>query len=229
MHRRGLCSAGDRAVEAGGDDGDPDLAVHGRVVAGAEDDLGVVAHRVVDDVVDLGGLAEGEIVAADDVDEHAGGAGDGDVVEQRAGDRLLGRLERAVVAPADAGAHQRGAAVLHDGADVGEVHVDDAGAGDEAGDALGGVEQDLVGLLERVLEGDALAHHGEEPLVGHHDHGVHVLPHLGDALLRLLHPPAALEEEGLGHDADGERPGLARHLRPRSARRRCRCRRPCRR
>ena len=42
-----------------------------RVVAGAEDDLGVVAHGVVDDVVDLGGLAQGQVVAADDVDQHA--------------------------------------------------------------------------------------------------------------------------------------------------------------
>ena len=30
--------------------------------------------------------------------------------------------------------------------------------------------------------------------------------------LGLLHPPPALEEEGLGDDADGERAGLARHL-----------------
>ena len=112
----------------------------------------------------------------------------------------------------DAGAHERGAAVLHDGAHVGEVHVDDAGAGDEAGDALGGVEQHLVGLLERLLERDPLADHREEPLVGHHDHGVHVLPELGDPLLGLLHPAPALEQERLGHDADGERAGLAGHL-----------------
>ena len=31
-------------------------------------------------------------------------------------------------------------------------------------------------------------------------------------LLRLLHPPSALEQERLGDDADGERPGLAGHL-----------------
>ena len=123
----GRRSCDDGAVEAGRDDGDPDLALHGRVVAGAEDDLGVVAHRVVDDLVDLGGLAEREVVAAGDVDEHAGGAGDRDVVEQRAGDRLLRRFQRAVLAAADAGAHERRAAVLHDGAHVGEVHVDDAG------------------------------------------------------------------------------------------------------
>ena len=187
--------------------------MHGGVAARAEDDLGVVAHGVVDDVVDLGGLAQGEIVAADDVDQDAGGAGDRNVVEQRARDGLLGGFERAVVAPADAGAHERRAAVLHDGAHVGEVHVDDAGAGDQAGDALRGVEEDFVGLLERLLERDPLADDREQPLVGDHDHRVHVLPQLGDPLLRLLHPTASLEQERLGHDADGEGAGLAGHLR----------------
>ena len=63
------------------------------------------------------------------------------------------------------------------------------------GDALRGVQQHLVGLLERVLERNALAHHREQPLVRHDDHRVHVLAHLGDALLRLAHPLASLEEE----------------------------------
>ena len=63
--------AGDGAVEAGRDDRDPDLALHRGVVAGAEDDLGVLAHGVVDDLVDLGRLTEGQVVAADDVDQDA--------------------------------------------------------------------------------------------------------------------------------------------------------------
>jgi hypothetical protein len=76
----------------------------------------------------------------------------------------------------------------------------------------GGVEQTSSAFLSASWKG-ILAHHREEPLVGHHDHGVHVLPELGDAVLRLLHPPAALEQEGLGDDPDGEGPGLAGHLR----------------
>src|SRR5437868_6537753 len=101
--------------------------MHGGVVAGTEDDLRVVAHRVVDDVVNLGGLAQGQVVTPNDVDEHAHGAGDGDVVEQRTGDGLLSGFQGPVLAPADAGAHQRGSAVLHHRAHVGKVHVDDAG------------------------------------------------------------------------------------------------------
>ncbi len=71
-------------VEAGRDDGDANLALHRRLVHGAEDDLGVVTDGVVNDLVDLVDFAEREVRAAGDVDEHARRAGDADVVEQRA-------------------------------------------------------------------------------------------------------------------------------------------------
>src|SRR5690606_7986560 len=68
------------------------------------------------------------------------------------------------------------------------------------------------GLLERVLERDPLADHGEEPLVRYDDHGVDVSAEFGDAHLRLLHPLAALEQERLGDDADREGADVLRHL-----------------
>ena len=58
-------------VEAGRDDGDANLTLHRRLVHGAEDDLGVVADGVVDDLVDLVHFAEREVGAARDVHEHA--------------------------------------------------------------------------------------------------------------------------------------------------------------
>ncbi len=94
---------------------------------------------------------------------------------------------------------------LHDGAHVGEVDVHEAGDADQRRDALRRVQQHFVGLLERVLERNPLADDGEQPLVRHDDHRVDVLAHLGDALLRLTHALASLEEERLGDDADGER------------------------
>src|SRR5256885_10898274 len=48
--------------------------------------------------------------------------------------------------------HDRRAAVLHHGAHIGEIYVHDAGDGDEGRDTLCGVEQHLVGLLERSEE-----------------------------------------------------------------------------
>ena len=87
---------------------------------------------------------------------------------------------------------------------------------DERRDALRRVQQHFVGLLERVLERDALADDGEQPLVRHDDHRVDVLAHLGDALLRLAHALASLEEERPRDDADGERARFARELADRS-------------
>src|SRR6184192_3786871 len=103
--------------------------------------------------------------------------------------------------------------VLHDGAHVREIYVHDPGDGNEGGDALRGVQQHLVGLLEGVLERNPLAHDGEEALVRHDDHGVDVLAHLGDPHVRLAHPLAPLEQERLGDDADREGANVARHLR----------------
>ncbi len=64
--RAGCCvrrrAAVTRAVETGRDHRDADLALHRRLVHGAEDDLGVVARGVVDDLVDLVHFAQREVV-----------------------------------------------------------------------------------------------------------------------------------------------------------------------
>ena len=75
----------------------------------------------------LGDLEQAEVRGAGDVEQDALGAGDVDL-EQRAGDRLAGGLDRAVLAGRPADAHQRRAGVLHDRPDVGEVEVDQARA-----------------------------------------------------------------------------------------------------
>ena len=85
--------------------------------------------------------------AAGDVEQDAGGALDG-LLEQRAGDRLLGGLGGAVLAAGLADAHERRAGVGHDRAHVGEVEVDEAGDRDQVGDALDALAQDVVGLAE---------------------------------------------------------------------------------
>ena len=215
--RRGLSAHEARLLhllllEARGDDRDAHLALHGRLAHCAEDDLALLAHRFLHDVGDRVHIAERHLVAAGDVDQHTARPGDRHAVEQRTLDRHLGGVHRAILAAADAGAHDRRATVLHDGAHVGEVDVHDAGLRDDARDAAGRLQEDLVGLLERILERDPLADHREESLVGHDDHGVDELRHLGDAFVGLAHALATFEEERLGDDADGERTGLARDL-----------------
>ena len=51
------------AIETGRDHRHADLALHGRLVHRTEDDLGVVAHGVVHDLVDLVHLAQREVAA----------------------------------------------------------------------------------------------------------------------------------------------------------------------
>src|SRR6185436_326695 len=95
---------------------------------------------------------------------------------------------------------------------VGEIDVHQAGNADQRGDSLSGVEQDFVGLLEGVLERNSLAYNCKQALVGDDDHGVDVLPHLGDAELGLAHALAAFEQERLGDNADCQGTSFASEL-----------------
>src|SRR5919108_2970237 len=124
-----------RAVEAGGDDGDLHLVTHPVVDDRAEDDVRLRIGRLLDPLRRLVHLEQAEVRAAGHVEEDAARAGDVDL-QQRAGDRVLRRLDRPVLAGAHADAHHAAAGVAHDRLDVGEVEVDEAGHRDEVADAL---------------------------------------------------------------------------------------------
>src|SRR5438309_11199425 len=82
--------------EAGGDDGHPHLVLEARVEHGAEDDVGLLVRGLLNDAGGLFHLVDREVVSTGEVDEDALGALDGRVVQQRARDRLLRGIERAV-------------------------------------------------------------------------------------------------------------------------------------
>ena len=84
-------------IEAGGDHGHPDLVAQRVVDHGAEDDVGVGVGGALDDLGRLVDLEQAEVVAAGDVEQDAGRALDR-LLEQRRGDRDLGRLGGAVLA-----------------------------------------------------------------------------------------------------------------------------------
>ena len=133
-------------------------------------------------------------------------------VEQRIGDRLLGRLDGAVVARGLAGAHHRLAHLAHHRADVGEVEVDEARHDHQVGDPADALLEHLVGHLERLLEGRVRVGDAEQILVGDDDQGVDMLLKLGDAGVGGAAAAVALEAERLGDDADGEHAAVARRL-----------------
>ena len=96
------------------------------------------------------------------------------------------------------------AGVLHDGGDVCEVEVDEAGVLDQVGDGLHRLAQHVVSDLKGVGQGDLLLGGELQPVVGDDDQGVDLGAQVLDAGLGQLHPAAALKGEGLGHDADGQ-------------------------
>src|SRR6478736_8498851 len=93
-------------VKAGRDDRHADLVADLLVDDGAEDDVGRLVRRALDDLGRFVDLEQADVAPAGDVEQDAGGALDV-LLEQRAGDRLLGRLDGAVLAAGLADAHQR--------------------------------------------------------------------------------------------------------------------------
>src|SRR5262245_553815 len=85
-------------AEAGGDDRDADLVAHRFVDDGAEDDVGVLVGLFLHQGGGLVHLVQREARPARDVDQHAARAVDRDVLQERARDRLVGRLDGAVLA-----------------------------------------------------------------------------------------------------------------------------------
>ncbi len=139
-------------MEAGGDKGDalPHCPSHG-VVRHAEDDVGIGVNGRFNDLGGLVDLEEGQAAAADHVEEHALGAFDGDI-EQGTGQGRFGGIDGAVLAGAFTDGHPGGAGILHDGLHIGEVQVNHAGDGNDLGDSLNAVPQDIVGQLEGAVD-----------------------------------------------------------------------------
>ena len=109
------------------------------------------------------------------------------------------------VAAGLADAHQCRAGVGQDHLHVGEVGVDQAGRGDQVGDARHALQQDLVGHLERVEHARLLVGDGQQAVVGDDDERVDLLLQPLHAGVGLHRAAAALEAERAGDDADGER------------------------
>ena len=171
------------AVEAGGDDGDPDLVGELLVDVGAEDDVGVGVGGLADHLGGLGDLDQREVGAAGDREQDRAGALHRGL-QQRRGDRFFGGEDGAVVAVGHADPEQRPAGFGHDRPHVGEVEVDHGGQGDQVGDPLHALAEDVVGDLEGLDHRGLLVEHVEQAVVGDDDQGVDLGGELLDALVR---------------------------------------------
>jgi hypothetical protein len=109
--------------------------------------------------------------------------------------------------------HQRRAGGVHDALDVGEVEIDEAWSRDQVGDARDALEQDVVGLTERIDDADVAIGERQQPIIGDHDERVHLGPEVVDAGFGLGLSTPSLEAERPGHDADGQGSERASHPR----------------
>ena len=148
-------------------------------------------------------VLEADVRRPGHVDQDAPRAVDGGL-QQGAGDGHAGGGLGLVLAGGTAHAHVGEPRVLHDGGHIGEVQVDEPGLPDELGDGEHRLAQHVVGDLKGVGEGHLLLRGVLEPVVGDDDQGIHLAPQVLDALLRLHHPAAPLEGEGLRHHTHGQ-------------------------
>ena len=120
--------------ESRGDDRNADGLVYGLIQDRAKNDVGLVPHRAGDGFGGVRDLVQRHRLAAGDVDEHALGAGDVQILEQRTADGLFRGLHGAVLALGLARPHQRRAHAGHDAFHVGEVEIDHSRDGDQIAD-----------------------------------------------------------------------------------------------
>src|SRR5580704_5779863 len=192
-------------LEAGGDYRDLDGVFHLVVLHGAENDVGIFVGGLLDDGRGFVNFLQREAGASRNIDEDALRALDGVVFEQRASDGAIGGIDGAAGAGANGGAHNGVALAVHDGFHVGEVPVDDAGDGDDVGNALHGLAKNVVGDAEGVEEAGTALYGFHQAFVGDDDDGVYRADEFLQSLLGLQHAALALEREGLGNDGDAQR------------------------
>src|SRR5690606_38252950 len=178
-----------------------------------DDDGGLLGGELGDGVAHLRVLTQGQALTGRDVDQDAARAVQVHIFQQRAADRRLGGLDCAVLTGGTTGTHHRHAHLRHDGAHVGEVHVDQTVTGDQVGDALDRAEQHVVGLAEGIQQGSTAAQYAHQLLVGDGDQRVDMLGQLADTLLSHCLALATFEVEGTRDHGNGEDAHFTRDFR----------------
>ena len=134
-------------LQPGRDHRDANFTFQRRIVYRAEDNFGFFPTSFLNNRSNRGDLVNGEIHTTSDVNEHAGGALDGHIVEQGAGNGFLRRLDCTILAAPEAGAHDGRAAALHNRSHVCEIDVYLTRDVNQIGNALRGVQQYLISLF----------------------------------------------------------------------------------
>ncbi len=158
-------------LETGRDDGNADLIAHVLVDYGAEDQIHVSMRGFLDDGRRLIDLEQAHVRPACHIEQNAARSINGHV-QQIAANSGFRSLAGTVLAARGANRHQSGAAFAHDRPHIGKVEVDQARNGDQLGNALNALPQNIVGHAEGVIEAGPLVHDLEQPVVGDDNQGI---------------------------------------------------------
>ena len=137
--------------------------------------------------------------------------GNAGLQQRRRNSSLCGVLGLACALGA-AHAHVCVAGILHDGAHVGEVQVDEGRHIDQSGNGLNALTQHVIGCLEGIHQGDLFLADHLQALIGNDDQTVHMHEQVCNALLCQTHLALALKGEGLSDDANGQDAQIMCHL-----------------
>ena len=125
--------------------------------------------------------------------------------EQRAGDRLFCGFDGPVFAGGPSDPHQGRAGAGHDGANVREIEVDEAGHRDQVRNPLHTLPQDVVGDPKGLEHRRPLVHYLQQAIVGDDDQGIDLFPQLRDTPLSLGQPFPSFKRERFGDHRHGQR------------------------
>ena len=179
-------------TETRSDHGNDHLILQVLIEVCTPNDLAVRMHSVGHDRGSRVDFFQANIGGSRDVQQHAACTVDR-CIEQRAGDRLLGRLFRFVLAAGTANAHVRIAGVFHDLGHIGEVAVDKTGCIDKVRNALHALTKHIVCNVKSVKERNFVVGHILQVLVRDNHQRVGILGQFFNASLCLLHSVRAFK------------------------------------
>ena len=157
----------------------------------------------MDDVGSFTDLVEQQIGPSSNIDENTARSLNRAVFQQPAGDCFFRCFDSPILSACRAGAHQRHSHSRHHSAHISEIQIDQPWNGDQIGNALNSLTENVVCDAECIEETGAALQGRKQPFVGNGDHRVDALFQIGQAVVSLRHTLFALEGEWLGHDGNG--------------------------
>ena len=198
---------------AGGDNRDANSVPQAVIERGANNDIGIGINFLTDTACCLIDLVKRQCRAADDRQQQALSPVQRHVIDQRIGNSLLGRQDRAPVAFGFARSHHRGAHALQHRPDVGKIEIDQPFLDDQIDDARDPRIENLVGKHERLGKRRLLVGDTKQVLIGDDNQRIDVFLQFDDAGFGDTHPAGAFKQKRFGDDGDGEDAEFARDAR----------------